>query len=465
MRRSGVALRLVTICLPLLPTQHLSAEDGLLPPGPPVSWHAWAEKTKSALRQPTAQELAAAVGEVADALQAIENALDEISDGAILRRQWGLASLHNALRSQVPSLAALGTAEAQLAGRVPRSLQPVVNELHHRVAALSERATLAASPDALERCRRDVERIAAFLQAEPQSPPPSHGLPADVRDGYARLVRAGVTPAQLEPVRNAVSHPNLIVRVSAEYVAQASHRRFTVPVSFAQRQNGAELHGAGNVEMQAAAVVVPNDSRAEIRVDSRGAGAVALDAARKNASLRARDDLGVSAGQSLYLAPEGVSGERPRVNLATDLSLNGVCLNVRSRIAGKLLTPVAERIASRKLDAERGRISAEGERIVAERIADEGYDIAYRLNALFRQSYWQRLAARDIQSDLHLRSTSDGIEGWAENGHAWQLCARPAPPCSPRRRSMRKSSCTSRRSIMSPTPWPAPPSAKRCSAA
>ena len=136
MRRSGVALRLVTICLPLLPTQHLSAEDGLLPPGPPVSWHAWAEKTKSALRQPTAQELAAAVGEVADALQAIENALDEISDGAILRRQWGLASLHNALRSQVPSLAALGTAEAQLAGRVPRSLQPVVNELHHRVAAL-----------------------------------------------------------------------------------------------------------------------------------------------------------------------------------------------------------------------------------------------------------------------------------------------------------------------------------------
>ncbi len=253
-------------------------------------------------------------------------------------------------------------------------------------------------------------------------------LPLEIADSYARLVRGGVSPAQLEPVRRAVSHPNVIVRVTQGYVAQASQRRFAVPVDFAQNAGGTQVRASGLVPMRAAAVVVPNDSRAEIRVDSQGSGAVAIDAARKRSFVRAHDDAGVSGVQSLVLAAGGITGERPRVNLATNLSLDAVCLNVRSTAAGKLLMPFVQRFASRELDAQSGRISAEGKRILEDRVADEGYDIAYRLNGLFQQSYWQRLAARDVESELHLRSTSDGIEGRAENGHAWQLGAPGSPP-------------------------------------
>jgi hypothetical protein len=427
MRWLSTILRIAVLCQCAFSARWLLATDRSPGSSDGAQWDVWAEGTKSALRLPTARELSAASRDVETALQTIEERLAEMPNGQILGRWWELAALHDSLRARPPSAVALQKAEAALASEAPRGLQPLVNALRHRVATLGQQATLAGNAGELERRRVDIEQLADFLKRRPQSSTRSEDLPKDIQACYARLVRVGLA-SQLAPVRQALSHPNAIVRLSSDYVRQAGERCFDVPVSFARNENGVQMHGSGSVRMRAHAVVVPNDSRAEIRVDSSGAGAVAIDAARRVASLDARDEMGVSGNQTLYLQPEGVSGDDPQVKLATDLSLDGVCLNLRSRVARKLLTPLAERVGSRQLDAHSDQISAEGQRIVRERLADEGFDIAYRLNALFQRSYWQRLARRDLESDLHLRSTAGGIEGWTENNHAWQLCAPAEAP-------------------------------------
>ncbi len=93
MRWFGVVLRLAVFSLLVFVTRPIVAKDGPARSALDVPWNAWAAQTKSTLGRPTAEELSIATGQVDAALQEIEKQLEDTPDGAILRRQLGLAGL------------------------------------------------------------------------------------------------------------------------------------------------------------------------------------------------------------------------------------------------------------------------------------------------------------------------------------------------------------------------------------
>lgn len=421
-RRSVTVRRLILfVVVPLCVAGGLPAvappKAGLAPSASP-----WVATARKRLLPAEKRELNALKSQLAAAAKTLDAGLADLPDGARWRAAWQIDVLQTELKKPEPDVAKLGQVEAYSALPPPPEMKAAQHAL--RAALRNYVGAAALNPLTVKQYDRDLALLDQVRQGKVSV---AKEEPA-IRESYRRLATTHRLADLLAEFRNDHSQPNYRTVLTDDYVAKRAERHIEAPLRLQQQAGRIHLTVTAQAKADTSAVLVPNDERAEIRVVTKGLIPATIHGSGGRIQLTALNTQNLNATETLYLGPDGIDTSGPQVSDCSRTAL--ACLNLCLRFP--LLKRIGERIASRivanKLAEKDPEIARKVEQALAERIGEEGYDIASRLNGTFRKLYSDRLPKQGDEPRLRISSDADGIYWSALYADYDQLGALAPPP-------------------------------------
>lgn len=389
---------------------------------PPVPNDEWSRRVLQRLAMPTSAESEQLRKQAQVALTALKDACEVLPDGVIWQRRWRLDELPRRLETKE---------EFRIWLTALREAGPPPLEQARRAAYRATAAwfgVFGAPPQYKEQLEADVAALAAAARRDKPLTPRDD---QEVRLAFRQLAQLHRADDLLGEYRAKHSNSNYKTVLTADYVEAESVKHFALPVDVRHAAGGFQIGVHGTAVADATAEVVPNSERAEVRVDVKSTGRFTVTGRKGRMSLQASNAQKMASSQTLYLTPAGVESPGPVVRdcSRTMLSCLSVCL--RSRLIARVVETIASRIAAKKLAEQDPIVANKVEDYVREKINDEGFDIAYRINGKFGRLTSEHFPDDGDAPRLTIRSSSDDITWtalYADHDDLGALSLSPAVP-------------------------------------
>lgn len=348
----------------------------------------------------------------------------DLPDGEIWRKTWQLKQLGELLAAPKPNVAAIQTTAKALAAPGPVALEPARRTLVYLTAKWIGMA--GATPQS---AARERENIAVLLRAAHRKSPALAAREEDtVRAAFRELAALRRFDDLLAEYRAEHSGFNYRTQMTDDYIEQQSRRQFEVPVAFPTTAGGIQIQVRGTAVADATVEVVPNATQGELRVDVVSVGRFGVSGSKGKMHLSANSTQRLTSTQRMYLDPLAINTPGPKVCDRSCTSLNWLQVCTRLPIVGRVVAKIARPIAARKLAEQDPVIARKVEDQVRERVAEEGFDIAYRINGRFGAIGSEIFPADGDKPRVAIQSTADHITWSALYADADELGALSPPP-------------------------------------
>jgi hypothetical protein len=361
------------------------------------------------------------------AVDAVLNRLRiELSDqaiGVILTKELQLDELASELRSEHPNPSALRSVERALRRLLPGKVQRTVNELRTNTAALARQ--VSSTPLHLDEARRAIEVVNDHFR-DAQLHRTIDGEIA-LRAAFSTLAELHPSAADIGALRGKLSLPNYSSLIKKDFLIRESKRSFSLPIHFQKCQDNTLITGDGKFQVNLSLELPPSIGENLLRIHALGTGQINASADRSKVHVKARISPEIKGIQGVHLRPSEISGDTPIVDARLNTNLTGLSMD---GLIGhsRLIRNVASRAVQKGLSANDPLLSEQIERTVSERVEEEGYQLAYRINGLLRNSLWDRIASLDFAPDVHLQNDSYAIRSDIKYARTNQLGALIPPP-------------------------------------
>ena len=379
----------------------------------------WPHSLAAGLAPASPADVQTARRDVDAALDRLRAELSEQPIGAILGRELKLDELEDEVRKDSLDADALGFLERHLRRILPGTLQESVRQLRVRLTRLAQLSR--SSPEAVEQARHSLATLQRHLHDEQRRSTSPEGE-REWRQAFSTLAAVLPSPAAADSLRVRLSHPNYSSLIKRDYVESISRQSIRVPVHFRQHQQGASVRGDGEVLVALTATLPRSDRDCQLRLHAAGSGTVAAAADLRRIHVRATAAPAVQGVQEFHITPNGITVDSPSVaaRLSTRVSrvhLDGLLGRCR------LIEALASQAVQDRLTANDPVVSVQIEQATRERVEDEGYALAYRINGLLHHGVWDRLGALDYVPTAHLTNDADGIRSDTYYADGRQLAA------------------------------------------
>lgn len=363
---------------------------------------------------------------VANNAEALNRKLNELPDGEILRRKYRMPELLGEIKKPKPDLASLSVTLRALSKQGPAVIERERRTLVYHLGAWLGRAK--ETPQSKAKLRASIEYLGATARRPAGSAPLAPGDEESAREAFRELAAQYRFNIQLGQYRAAHSSFNYRTRMTDDYIEAESRREFPIPVDFPTNAGGMNIRVRGEATAVATVEVVPNETQGELRVDVASVGRFGVTGSKKRMSFSATSKQTLRSTQPLYLGPLNIETPGPTVRDRSCTALNWLQVCTRLPCVGRLVARIAEPIAARKLAEQDPVIARKVEDQVRERVAEEGFDIAHRINGRFGAVGSEIFPSDGDKPRLTIRSTSDDITWTALYADADELGALSPPP-------------------------------------
>lgn len=371
-------------------------------------------------------EIAAARHDAAAKLATVRGQLGHQAIGVILVDELDLGLLDDALHRDRLDDATLRRIERSLRRIIPGKLQASVNELRASVARLARMIRL--SDDGLETANEALATIDSHLHDD--SIRSSRDGESALRDAYALIADMLPSAAAAETLQRRLSTANYTSFLSHDFVAAMGERHFDQPVHFRDHRQEASIVGHGNIHITLSATAPASDGENRLILHAVGAGHIDASADRRRIHVRAGASPRVDGVQPLRILPSRVASDIPTVTADFQTRLSGLSLDGLLGHCG-LAKRLAGRVIQDRLSANDRTVARTIETAVGDRVREEGFSLAYRVNGLLQYAVWAPLSALDYRPRVRLWNDAAGM--WSETfyAHDHQLAAVSTRPTIP----------------------------------
>ncbi|MCE9605236.1 MAG: hypothetical protein K8U03_10085 [Planctomycetia bacterium] len=391
---------------------------------PEVSDDDWAKQMKGRLGPFSAETIRQSQLQAAATLLALQTQTADLPDGEIWRKTWLLNQLGEQLANPKPDVAAVRATAKSLTAAGPTALEPARRTLMYQLGAWAGMAS--ATPDAMDRVKKNIavltraaHRKTLALEARDEEA---------VRHAFRELASLRRFDDLLAEYRGSYSSFNYRTHLSDSYIEDQARRQFQIPVDLQTTAGGMRIHVRGTAVAEATVEVVPNPTQGELRVDVASVGRFALTGHKKKLTLSADSTQRLKSSQPIYLNPATVESPGPTVRDRSCTSLNWIQVCTRIPVVGRIVSRIARPIVECKLAEQDPVIARKVEEQVRERVSEEGFDIAYRINGRFGALGSEFFPSDGDKPRLTIRSASDGIVWSALYADGDSLGALSPPP-------------------------------------
>lgn len=394
--------------------------------GPSGNDSAWLDAARSRLKPVSKSELSPLQTRLAETVAELDARMSDIPDGARWRAAWHVDALQTQTKASSADIAQLKGIEAALALPPPPELKAAQHAVRDALRFYVGAASLTSQS------AKQFEAALALLDGVRNGTTPTATAQEQqaVREAFQQLAETHRLGDLLDEFRASHSQPNYRLMLTDEYVRKRATRHFEAPLSFSQQAGRIHLQVEARAKADISAELIPNAERAEIRVLTKGLIPATIHGSSGRLQVTANSTQDLTATQTLYLGPDGIETPGPQVCDCSQTAL--ACLELCSRFP--FLQRIGERLASRivanQLAKHDPEIANKVEQVLEERIGEEGYDIAFRLNGTFRKLYSDRLPKQADEPRLRIFSDAEGVH-WSALYANYDEVGTLAPPPVP----------------------------------
>ena len=378
------------------------------------------------LKPASATELKQAKAEVEEALSRLKMELSEQAIGVLLNRELQLPWLASELRYDLPDLQALKSIERSLHRILPGKAQRTNDELRHCVAKFARQLSL--SQDGMDIANHSIAKIRDHFQNQQLRQTPTGEK--ELRTAFAELATRHPAPNDIDKLRKALSVANYSSLIKKEFLKTISQRSFELPVHFRECKDGTSIVGDGKFRVALSLELPPSIGENQMLVCATGTGHIEVAADRNCIHVCAHLTPRIQGQQSLHIRPFQITADSPNVAALLSTQLTRIKIDGllgRLRLAQNL----ASRAIQRRLAENEKSVSDQIERTVRDRVEQEAFDLAYRINGLIQKGIWDRIQSLDYKPEVLLENNAQGIRSdtFIVNGNQLgAISKRPAIP-------------------------------------
>jgi hypothetical protein len=374
-------------------------------------------------RPSTLEEMQGARQEVVAALMELQNALEQRAIGTVLREELEIDRITTEIVKEPLEPAVLGDIERLLGRRVSGNLQPSLDRLRIRISDLRRR--VAATPERVESLATDFDTLERHLR-DPALRSTAQGE-LELRHAFSQIEGIHPESTDVAALRRQLSFPNVLTRVQREFVAKESEGFMVLPIDHRSLQNQIEIQAHGTLRVDYSVDLPESQGEHLVLVRVSSQGGIAASADRRRLHLRASLTPSIRGLQPIRIRAREIVGDAPSVQADIGMRLNS------ARLEGHLgRLPIVERAISKvvrsELEKNQSVLARQIEREVRERVEEEGFKIAYRINSLLQHRVWERFEAMQFSPELHLENNASGLFSTAMYTYSHQLGALSEPP-------------------------------------
>lgn len=408
----------------------------------PQSTSHWVERVRARVQSALNLDTTNLENQIQAAAHRIGTLLSPNPDGGARAKEFGLHNLATAEALQGQTLLDLGKTYRSLrknvvgAGSPPlmnqSEIQRELNELRRLIRRLTGLKTLR-SPNSTTELEAASQAIAATL-AQPSSLS-DRAVEQDFRNAYAKLAEVDVLEEELREVRSGISSPNVVLNVKTQFFDVFTKKPITQPINVDESQEGTRVIGRGQMVAHVSVQAIPSEGKGRLNLHVQGMGNTNVTAINKIATVRAVAKTPISVDQTLFVTTTGVDYGSRCVRACTESTLSGICVNIKRPVLRKLFTPIAKKVAEKKLEESDPQSAAKAKKEIEEQVAKQLGPAVTRANDMLQRTVWLPLASKDIEPGVSVRSTSESLDWNATQTTPWRLGAMKPSPNIPNQNS------------------------------
>lgn len=368
-----------------------------------IDSRAWAEVTMQAFRTIGEPELVATRQQLLSAIQSAHQVLDTMPAGGVLRRETELAQLQSDLNSDMRDLIAYRKNYRLIARKMPKEAEAVLDEVRKRLWKYMGQLEWSTVADQRVLFEQSVNQIQDALSAGAIGPENIQ----TVSQSYAWLAKSGWVNQQLTLAAERLSHPNEYIRMHSSFVKTLLPTSISKSIPFEQKMDKVKIKGRADVDLSVGVEFVPNNTHGEFRIRLEGTGSIPITASIDQADVHAKSNMQMVGKLGVNVKSRGLELGQDDVCVQNVLTLQKVCLHLRSQFLSKALTPLASRILKRLLPKADEKIEETIKTEIKKQLNDSGFAAIVQLNSILNQVLWETVDARDVDTQSVVWTTAE----------------------------------------------------------
>jgi hypothetical protein len=384
-------------------------------------WGSWRREVLDAVQPATAEQRSAAAAQAAAQLAELAAELDRLPEGQDIRNALQWERLAAAIADNAAPSATLYACYVTLRRVRAPAVQAGIDQLRLTLGRMHGQALLAETPDWETVVREHVATLVRILPVDAATRSGDEQRAA--QDAYAWLATTRLCTPQLAAARARLSFPNQWMHVSGDFLASMSSRQLEHPFTVSESVGDTQVQGRGVIRVRPDIRLQPDDARGSLRIRVLGHGDVPITAVSRPATVQALTRVSFSADQIVSITPLGVELPPASVDADSHTTLQGVGLHMRSCLVRRLLQPVVERVAQRKLAEGDVQAREKARQQIEAGLSEGSVLLGAQVNDLLQRFFWQSLTTRDIEARARVRSTAAALSWSADYSSPTQLGA------------------------------------------
>lgn len=369
----------------------------------------WEKAAKARFMLPTADRVAALKQALLSVRDRLAGELTQFPDGQVIAKELSLANYE--VLADKPSLEELD--KIILATRLARDkrVQSSIDDVRSALRDLRATVLLAGDAEAATKFSGAVDLLAASMKNAASDPMPNY---RELIASYKYLSETRLLEDLLPVIRTRFSHFNQRLVFSQRFLNRASEKEIKQSRDINENQDGMQINGSALIVARPMGQFTPNESRAQVslhldaNIDSNVTGY------KHPATVFAHTVINVTADVPLYLSELGIEAPQPLICAVANAQLTGMCLHLRSRVLNRLLMPLAQKAAQKKLTESEPELAEKARTEFHKMVEDNREKMIIQINDLIQRLLWQSFEARDINANVRFKTTSNELLWTAE---------------------------------------------------
>ncbi len=363
----------------------------------------WAESTRKAWRPLVESDVQFSRQKLLAAIQAANRVLDTMPTGGVLRRETELSQLQAILEQDSRDIMMYRTIFRSIARKMPKEAEAVMDEIRKSMWQHIGRMEWLSVTNAPELFEASVHQIQLAMMEGRISP----DAMSATSDAYAWLSKSGMVDSQLRQARSLLSHPNEYIRLQSSFVGNLIPKSISKSIPIEQKMEKVRIKGQADVDAKVGVDFIPNSAQGEFQLRMEGTGRIPITASVDKADVHATSNLQLVGKIGIHVKSRGLELGTEEVCVQNKLTLQKVCLHLRSQLLGRALTPLATRILKRLLPKADEKIEEKIKTKITEQLNDSGFAAIVQLNSILNQVLWETVDARDVDTHTQVTTTSE----------------------------------------------------------
>jgi hypothetical protein len=380
-------------------------------PAPSATFDAegWAATARARFVLPTSERVTQVKSELLEARDRLAGELTQFPDGMAIAKELELGSYEEL--AEKPSLDRLD--KIILATRLARDkrVQPTIDTMRRSLRDFRATVLLAADNAAAMKFTKAVDLLAASMKGGAADPMPNY---RELTDAYAYLSETRLVQDLLPPIRQRFSHFNQRLLFRQKLLDRVAQEEIKQTRDINENQDGMQINGVSHIVARPNTTLMPSESRASVAVHLDAVVNSDITGYKHPATVFAHSVVNLTIDVPVYLSDIGVDAPEPLICAVANSQLTGMCLHLKRNVFNRLLMPLAQKLAQKKLTESDPEVAEKARGEIAKMVEENRGKMIVQVNDLIQRLLWQSFEARDIAANVRFRTTSSELSWTAE---------------------------------------------------